>query len=1011
MATLIVPEGFTIEEAVPADLLSYPMFASFDEHGRLFVFESTEPNTMGTDSMLHQPTYHIRLLLDTDGDGRFDSSTIFADSIPLPMGGAFYQGSLYTAAPPNLLKLTDVDGDGVAEKREVILTGWTLHANAATLSGPFIGPDGWFYMADARRGFAIQTQDGNTLQGKGARIWRSLPDGSQLESYAGGGFDNAIEIAFTSSGETIGTMTYFTDPQDGQRDALMHWVEGGVYPKPNQVIQDDKLRLSGELMPVMTPLPRVAPSGLMRYKGDGWGAAYKDNLFSAEFNTGRIMRHVLNPYGGTFQTDDEAFITSTSPDTHPTDVLQDADGSLLVVLTGGWFIEGCPLSRVAKPDVRGGIYRIRKLGVYYPDDPRGLSIDWLNLSGGDLVQYLSDPRIAVRERALEILVSRGPDAAQAFEQAMESADEEVRVAAVFGMYRASDSQSISGIVASLKDSSPLVRTAAARVLGLMKETDAVMPLAELLLDEQTAVRRQAATALGQIGDSSAVQDLLEAAAKTNDRFVEHAIINALMVINKPEPLYAALSHASAKVRRAAAIALDQMENGSLEEKYLAAFLSSQDTLLQHTGVWLAAHHPEWGDVVADFIRVKLDEADGHGLVPLERLLVTFIASPQLQELIAAKLLRPEIPSDQKLMLLRTIGVSPQKIFPQSWLNALKALLKDSEGRVQVAALDLIGSRNLSVLSGNLQEIILADHLAEAVRLKALDARLMSDPKLSEKEFELVLRALGPTTESPVRQAAVRSLARAELSDGQLLQLARDYLPSAALFLLPSMVDALQGTSNPEVGEALLAALSSSEERLANLSEQDVLRLFASYPPSVRQRAEPLITALKQRHAERYTKLEHMEKSLGKGDVGEGRKLFFGKAACSTCHAVGLEGGTFGPDLTNIGEIRSRHDLLEAIMYPDASFAREYETYKVLTHDNEYTGIISEQLSDAVILTVGPAPGIRIPRVDIRSLEPHHVSMMPPGLDQQLSQKELEDLIAFLEALPYRIERLVEARER
>src|SRR5690606_17363478 len=232
---------------------------------------------------------------------------------------------------------------------------------------------------------------------------------------------------------------------------LMHWVVGGVYPKRNQVIQDDKLRVSGELMTVMTPLPRVAPSGLMCYKGDGWGAAYKDNLFSAEFNTGRIMRHVLNPYGGTFQTDDEAFITSTSPDTHPTDVLQDADGSLLVVLTGGWFIEGCPLSRVAKPDVRGGIYRIRKLGVYYLDDPREISIDWLNLSGGDLVQYLFDPKIAVRKRAIKILVSRGPNAVQVFEQAIESADEEVRVAEVIGMYHDSDYQSISGIVATLKD--------------------------------------------------------------------------------------------------------------------------------------------------------------------------------------------------------------------------------------------------------------------------------------------------------------------------------------------------------------------------------------------------------------------------------------------------------------------------------------------------------------------------------------------------------------------------------
>src|SRR5690606_6187069 len=103
-------------------------------------------------------------------------------------------------------------------------------------------------------------------------------------------------------------------------------------------------------------------------------------------------------------TDDEAFITSTNTDTHPTDVLQDADGSLLVVVTGGWFIEGCPLSRVAKPDVKGGIYRIKKLDATRLDDPRGLGIDWQNISDGDLVEYLSDPRFAVRDRAVETLV-------------------------------------------------------------------------------------------------------------------------------------------------------------------------------------------------------------------------------------------------------------------------------------------------------------------------------------------------------------------------------------------------------------------------------------------------------------------------------------------------------------------------------------------------------------------------------------------------------------------------------
>src|SRR5690606_13106953 len=147
-------------------------------------------------------------------------------------------------------------------------------------------------------------------------------------------------------------------------------------------------------------------------------------------------------------------------------------------------------------------------------------------------------------------------------------------------------------------------------------------------------------------------------------------------------------------------------------------------------------------------------------------------------------------------------------------------------------------------------------------------------------------------------------------------------------------------------------LKGTDDRLDNLSEQDLQKLFTSFPPSVQTQAEPLMAALKERHADRLSKLEQMEKNLAKGDVGEGRKLFFGKAACASCHSVGPDGGAYGPDLTNIGEIRSRHDILEAIMYPDASFAREYETYKVVTKNNTYTGVIAEQLSDAIVVTIG-----------------------------------------------------------
>jgi glucose/arabinose dehydrogenase len=176
------------------------------------------------------------------------------------------------------------------------------------------------------------------------------------------------------SGDVLGTMTYIVDPKDGVRDALLHWVEGGVYPKPHEVVAADKLPLTGDYLPAMTMLARVAPSGLVRYRGDALGSDMHGNLFSAQFNTGRVMRHVLTPQGSTYRTEDMPFVTATSPDAHPTDVLQDADGSLIVIETGGWFIKGCPLSRVAKPEVAGGVYRIRKKGAAVVADPGGRQI-------------------------------------------------------------------------------------------------------------------------------------------------------------------------------------------------------------------------------------------------------------------------------------------------------------------------------------------------------------------------------------------------------------------------------------------------------------------------------------------------------------------------------------------------------------------------------------------------------------------------------------------------------------
>lgn len=1000
-ANLHVPEGLVVERAVPEGMVQYPMFASIDNEGRLFIAESSGETT-STKDVLENPTFFIRLLEDTDQDGVYDKSTIFADKLPYPMGGTFYDGSFYAAAPPDLLRLTDKDGDGVAEEREVILTGWVLSHNAATLGGPFMGPDGWMYLTDARRGFDITTKEGVRLQGKSARIWRCLPDGSRLEPMSGGGFDNTIEIDFMPTGETLGTMTYFLDPRDGFRDAVMHWVEGGVYSKDHAVVRDDKLKMTGDYMPVMTKLARVSHAGLVRYRSTTIGEEYQGNLFTAEFNTGRIMRHILEPDGATYKTRTEPFMTSDIPDFHPTDVLEDADGSLLFVNTGGWFIAGCPLSVVAKKDIFGGIYRIRKANAPKIEDPRGSKIDMKALSPEALTKLFSDERPVVRSKAIEEIVSRGSSAVEALNNLRTtSPDAEARISAVFALYRIGGPEAMAHVVAALDDENTGVRVAAARSVGLAGEASAVDKLTAILANDEAQAQRQAATALGQIGDKKAVPHLLAAAEEPADRFVEHAIIYSLITLQDTRPLIDALAANANNIKRAALIALDQMDGSPLQKSHILPFLRSKDADLRNTGVWALMHHPTWSDVVLTFLKDQSGAKDlnDEQKKQLTDLIVAFSHDAPLQRWIADRLGAGNVADDERWMLLEAMRQSRMKEFPAVWLTRLSDLLSKGSPETQERVLTLVEARRLSGLDSKLGQIFANEKLAASFRLKALSARMISTKELEPEEFNTLVTFLDSTQVSTHRQSAVRILALADLTEEQLTQVAEQYIPHADPFLLPGLVGVFEGTKSQRAGEALIAALSASPERLEMLSLPDLERIVNSFAPEAQERSKPLMQQVAQQQASRLKALEELEASLGTGDVQSGRAIFYGKAVCSTCHAVAGNGATFGPDLTNIGEIRSQHDILEAIVYPSASFAREYETSRIVTPTTTYTGIVKEQLPESIVIETGPGVLVRIPASDVKSIEPQPLSMMPPGLHQQLSQQELSDLMAYLRSLP------------
>jgi len=129
-------------------------------------------------------------------------------------------------------------------------------------------------------------------------------------------------------------------------------------------------------------------------------------------------------------------------------------------------------------------------------------------------------------------------------------------------------------------------------------------------------------------------------------------------------------------------------------------------------------------------------------------------------------------------------------------------------------------------------------------------------------------------------------------------------------------------------------------------------------------------------------------------------VFFGKkAACSTCHAIQSQGGRVGPDLSKIASIRTGRDLLESVVFPSASFARGYEPYLIRTKDGSILdGLIARETADAIYLFTTDRNEKRVPRGSIDVLQTGKTSIMPQGLEAQLSRDELRDLLAYLASL-------------
>jgi putative heme-binding domain-containing protein len=284
--------------------------------------------------------------------------------------------------------------------------------------------------------------------------------------------------------------------------------------------------------------------------------------------------------------------------------------------------------------------------------------------------------------------------------------------------------------------------------------------------------------------------------------------------------------------------------------------------------------------------------------------------------------------------------------------------------------------------------------SQALRVEAL-AAAATHP--TEPHFRLLVDSLA--SEQPlVRLTAAEALNRSRLSPRQLTDLLEP-LRQASVLEAPKLLAVFDRGGDAQLGHALLKAVQESPG-LARLQPALLSAALANFPEEMRLAAAPLLAKLAPDTMRQQARLESLQAGLAVGDIQRGNTLFFGaKAICSTCHTAQGRGGKIGPDLSRIGAIRSPRDLLEAIVFPSASFARGFEPYVITPAAGRvHTGIIGREAADAVFLYDSKREEARIPRGEIDELRQAELSIMPDGLDGQLQPEELADLVAILRSL-------------
>ena len=998
-----VAEGLELELVAAPPLVGYPLMACFDDRGRLYVAESDGQNLTKKEAYLEQRPRFVRRLEDVDGDGVFDRQTIFADQMTMPEGGFWYRDALYIISAPYLWRLEDLDDDGIADRREKIL-GYMEFDGRANQHGPYMGPNGRLYFSGGHFGFDFRGSDGSrTGASRSAGVFSCWPDGSDVR-IEGQGPINPVDVVFTPDGDMLSTNAIY-DSVGGRHDAIVHWIPGGL---TQRIYGDPVLPDTGFRLPAMTRWGQVAPGGFARIRGGYLGRERTGTYVACHFNGHKVVNVRLEAQGASYISTEEDLVWSNNVDFHPADVLEDADGSLLILDTGGWLSWGCPYSKIAKPEIRGAIYRLTRPGGARLKDPRGLRLD-LAATPRELIARLNDPRPAVRDRVSETLIKRGASVVPALQEAMRgSLKAAIERRLIWVLSRIGTASAIEIIRSRVMSLSPEVRLAAIRSLGILGDQSSVPQLLPLLESEDAPTRRRVASALGRLKAVEAVRPLLQAFEVETDHYVRHALVYSLMELKDFDTMVSVLGdEASSKVKMVALRVLDRVGGDRLNAKQTVAFLTSSNVALRQEAQRIIAGRATWQPELVAMFQQWRDQGDGIDSELVGSLVPSLLDTDSSRAELVTALGSDRLGLQKKVTLLKALGRLPS--LPEELRPAVTALFESDQPEVLFPLLSLVPRFSEGEFAKPLMHLAMQRDLSSALRVRAASLALQERGGLPQSVLAVLTRALSRKDGNPLdRREAARALGRLTLgprNSSNAYQLIH-FIPLVSPMEMVEILHPFEAlverkTPLPQaqvriMGQRLLHQLKIIADR-PGLDVAQWHRVFAFCDQSIREEVTALLEARPRGSEEGRSRFEALLSGAERGNASRGRAVFLsGKGACVTCHRIEGQGGGLGPDLSHIGSIRQKKDLLEAILFPSSTLVNGYESYHVSTHSGErMTGVVFEETDTAIVLKDATQQETRFLREAIQELRPSEISTMPEGLAQTMTEQELLDLVDFL----------------